>query len=250
MPRLITSIPASRFASTLRSSSANMYGGIASRRSEGPSSLFFVGCCHRSRKTRRPSVCRGPGEQLAELSGVDLLGPTGQLDVEIVADLDLELPTIELDHASGCSAATQEGGHRGPAGAGPRGERLPHAALEDPGADAVPRAEEAHVGAVRESSCARSPGPIATGRAPRAHSPTSIAHCGLPIETCWKRQVAPAGLQLAAAVLGPRREVCEAVLGAAELQGALALGADRRLDRPRLRQDRELVRVGPPDRRR
>ena len=44
MPRLITSIPSSRFASILRSSSANMYGGIASSRSEGAArSFFFAG---------------------------------------------------------------------------------------------------------------------------------------------------------------------------------------------------------------
>ena len=35
IPRLITSIPASRLAATLRWSSANMYGGIASSRLEG-----------------------------------------------------------------------------------------------------------------------------------------------------------------------------------------------------------------------
>ncbi len=35
IPRLITSIPSSRFSSIRRSSSANMYGGIASSRAEG-----------------------------------------------------------------------------------------------------------------------------------------------------------------------------------------------------------------------
>ena len=35
IPRLITSMPAARLSAILRSSSANMYGGIASRRLEG-----------------------------------------------------------------------------------------------------------------------------------------------------------------------------------------------------------------------
>ena len=51
----------------------------------------------------------------------------------------------------GLGAPREEGGDRGPAGAGARGERLPHPALEDPRPHPRPvDADEGDVGAVRE----------------------------------------------------------------------------------------------------
>ena len=42
------------------------------------------------------------------------------------------------------------------------------------------------------SSCASISGPIAARSRASSSSPTSIAHCGLPIETCWNSHSRPA----------------------------------------------------------
>ena len=99
IPRLITSIPASRLSATRRSSSANMYGGIASRRFEGsvramgspdcPSGPARDGCALR--------VAQRGGEARNELAREDRLGGADQAQVELVADLDLELAAVEHD---------------------------------------------------------------------------------------------------------------------------------------------------------
>src|SRR5881275_346925 len=90
-------------------------------------------------------------EFLAERAGVDAPGPAGQLHAEVVADLDLEVASVEVDGHRALAAA-KHGRDRGAAGAGSGRQRLPHAALEDAGgylAVAV-AAPERHVGAVRE----------------------------------------------------------------------------------------------------
>src|SRR6476620_6218303 len=98
MPRLITSIPSSRFASIRRSSSANMYGGIASRRWEGAARPFFlVGAAMRSRKSRSAEVFERPQQLRRELSSEERLGPARQQHRQVVPDLDLELASVELD---------------------------------------------------------------------------------------------------------------------------------------------------------
>src|SRR5215203_6776455 len=58
------------------------------------------------------------------------LGPAVEPDREILTNLHLQLTAFELDHER-AGGATEEGGHGGAAGPRARGERLPHAALED-----------------------------------------------------------------------------------------------------------------------
>src|SRR5262245_4090857 len=60
--------------------------------------------------------------------------PAGEVDVEILADVDLELAAVEAHGHRGVAAA-QDVGDRGAARAGPAGLGLPHAALEDPRTD-------------------------------------------------------------------------------------------------------------------
>ena len=64
IPRLITSTPAARLAATLRSSSANRYGGIRSRRLLGRMQLLYEVVGQAAARTRalpsRSRLCRGP----------------------------------------------------------------------------------------------------------------------------------------------------------------------------------------------
>src|SRR5206468_5458167 len=114
IPRLITSTPAARLAATLRSSSANRYGGISARRSLGLIELLL--------------------EVVTELAAVHGPGPAGQVDVEVRAEEDVEPAAVEFD-ADSRRPAVEVVGDGGAGGARPRGERLPHPALEDPRAD-------------------------------------------------------------------------------------------------------------------
>src|SRR5438105_275776 len=118
MPRLITSTPAVRCSATLRSSCANAYGGMSSRRLLGFMQL--------------------PCELVAEPPAEDGSRPARELDVQILLHLDLELAAVEHHRhvrlARGAAVIRDEG-HRRAAGARPRGEGLPHPALEDARAD-------------------------------------------------------------------------------------------------------------------
>src|SRR4051812_4357672 len=131
MPSEITSTPASFFSRTLRSSSANRYGGRRSRR--------LLGCMQLSHQF------------LADSSSVHGPGPAGQVHVQILPDGDLELTAVERDGHRALYPAQ----HRGDGGAGGPGagrHRLPHPALEDARPDrAVAGASpERHVGPARE----------------------------------------------------------------------------------------------------
>src|SRR5438067_1597851 len=112
----MTSTPAARLALILRSSSANRYGGIRSRR------------------------LLGRIELLDELIGKGAVeygdSPPSQRYVKIRGDLDLELAAIE-DHLDRGAAAFQDIGYGRSSGAGAAGRCLPHPALEDPGAQAM-----------------------------------------------------------------------------------------------------------------
>src|SRR2546421_777686 len=119
MPRLITSTPAARFSAIFRSSWANAYGGMRSRRLLGFMQLLF--------------------EVLAEAALEHRPRPTRQVDLQVLADLDLELTAVEQHgHASLATIAAlfANVGDRCTGRSGPGGQRLPHPALEDPGADA------------------------------------------------------------------------------------------------------------------
>src|SRR5947209_7083533 len=109
-------MPAARLAAIFRSSSANRYGGMRARRSLGFIQL--------------------PDQVLAELGAVHGHGPAGQLHIQLIVDLDLELTAVEADGHRRVSPA-QDVGDGGTAGARARRQRLPHPALEDPRPDGV-----------------------------------------------------------------------------------------------------------------
>src|SRR5580693_6002250 len=75
MPRLITSTPAARFSAIFRSSSANAYGGIRSRRLLGFMQLLF--------------------ELLAETTREHRSRPACQVDLQILPHLDQQLAAFE-----------------------------------------------------------------------------------------------------------------------------------------------------------
>src|SRR3954447_22792926 len=85
MPSEITSTPASFLAAILRSSSANRYGGIRARRSDGCMQLL--------------------DEVGSELAPVHRDGPAGQVDVQALLHLDLELAAVEPDRDRRLAAA-------------------------------------------------------------------------------------------------------------------------------------------------
>src|ERR1700737_4855966 len=114
MPRLITSTPAARLAATLRSSSANRYGGIRSRRSLCLIKLLV--------------------KVVAEAPGIDRYRPATEVDIQVLSDHDLQFAAVEHD-LDGWRAASEPVGDGGAAGAGPGRHRLSDSALEDPRAD-------------------------------------------------------------------------------------------------------------------
>ena len=57
----------------------------------------------------------------------------------------------------------------------------------------------------------RSPGPIAPRSRSSSSSPTSIAHCGLPIETCWNAHSRPPALSVPAPSSPPEGKSFEVV---------------------------------------
>src|SRR3954449_5492954 len=115
MPSEMTSTPAAFFSEILRSSSANRYGGIRS-------SLLLA----RIRDLL--------DELVGELAPEHRDGPAGQVDVQVVLDLDLERAAVE-PHGHGAVAPAQDVGDGGAGRAGPRGHGPPHPALEDPRTD-------------------------------------------------------------------------------------------------------------------
>src|SRR3954468_3398674 len=109
MPSEITSIPCAFFSRILRSSSANRYGGMRSRRLLGLIQLLY--------------------ELVAERCGVHALRPASQGHVQVLAHLHLEVAAVEV-HRHGARPALQHVSHGGSARTGPGRERLPHAPLE------------------------------------------------------------------------------------------------------------------------
>src|SRR5690348_13795517 len=100
MPRLMTSIPAAFLAATLRSSSANMYGGMRSMRLLDRMQLL--------------------DELGRELPPEHRERPAGQVDVKVLPHLDLELAAVEA-HGDRRVAAGEHVGHGGPGRAGATG---------------------------------------------------------------------------------------------------------------------------------
>src|SRR6202012_3508396 len=114
IPRLITSMPAARLAAILRSSSANRYGGIFSRRLLGRMQLL--------------------DEIVRQGSGVDRHRPAAEGNVEILPHLDRQLAAVEHDR-DGRIAAGEHVRDGGTGRTGPARRGLSDAALEDTGAD-------------------------------------------------------------------------------------------------------------------
>src|SRR5262249_1937455 len=148
--------------------------------------------------------------------------PHGQL----LADLHLELASVQLyrELTRGSGDVRRDGG---PGRAGPRGERLPHAALEDPRAHPVSlRAEEAHVGPVREQLT------VLDLRADRGQleRPEAVPHrdraLGIADRDVLEAPGPPPRLELAATVVGAGREILRSRARPPHLQRALPLGAD------------------------
>src|SRR6059058_81800 len=150
MPRLITSAPAARSAAILRSSSANAYGGMRSRRLLG----FIQLPPHRLNGLSPPSgeLLKLAHELLAQKSAKDGQRPACQVYAQLLVYLYLELATVEHNrdpHRPGETARSGTGrggrrgrlfervGNRGAACAGAAREGLPHPALEDTRPDAV-----------------------------------------------------------------------------------------------------------------
>ena len=115
--------------------------------------------------------------------------------MEVLPDVDLELPAVEPDRDRRVAAA-QDVGDGGAAGAGARGGGLPRPALEDPRADdaRLELGEPRDVRAVREQRArARSPGRSRprSSASSSSRSATAIAHCGLPIDDVLEAPLAP-----------------------------------------------------------
>jgi hypothetical protein len=114
--------------------------------------------------------------------------------VEILLHLDLEVAAVQAD-GDGRVAAAQHVRDRGAAGAGSRGQRLP-APRSKIRARMLPSASGAKkLTFVRrgKSGLCSICGPTAerSRASTSAGSASAMAHCGLPIETCWNRHVRP-----------------------------------------------------------
>src|SRR5262249_23348507 len=134
IPRLTTSTPAARLARTLRSSSANRYGGIRSRR------LL----------RRMQLLDEGFGECAAEHRH----RPPRQFDVQLVGDLDAEHTAVkdDRDRRRGARGPVHHVSDSRAGGAGSARRGPPPPALEDPAPDrpGLELGEPRHVGPVRE----------------------------------------------------------------------------------------------------
>ena len=232
-------MPAARLSAIRRSSSWNMYGGIASRR--------FDGVCDshgRGNLLTQLGQCRD--ELRRELAGADRLGPAGQAHVQVLGDLDLELAAVELDRDRALGTPRRKRSPRR------RWRRCRRRASPPRLARRSAPARGCRRSAGRRRWCgwgrARWPsisGPIAPRSSCSSSSPTTIAHCGLPIETCWNSHSRPACAEDAAAVGLALGEVLRRGRRPAHVDRAGALRGDRRRDRPGHRGDREDVLVGP-----
>src|SRR3954470_19661061 len=114
MPRLITSMPCAFFSAILRSSWANRYGGMRSRRLLRLIQLL--------------------DELVAERRGIHAPRPASQDHVQVLPHVHLEVAAVEM-YGHRALAALQDIGHGGAARAGPGRHRLADAPLEDTGRD-------------------------------------------------------------------------------------------------------------------
>ena len=145
IPSEITSTPAAFFSAILRSSCANRYGGIRSRRSTRSA-------CSSFRKSSDERA-REHGDR-----------PAGQVHVQVLAHLDVSSPPSSAHGRPRDVAAAQHVRDGGAGRAGAGGERLADAALEDARADrgrAPARRTRRRSCGSGTARCARSRGPSA-----------------------------------------------------------------------------------------
>ena len=165
--------------------------------------------------------------------------------MQVLVDVDRQLAAVELARHRRVAAA-QHVGDRGAAGAGARGASSPprRARRSARGCGRARQRAVQNDTLVRLGNSAWCSMPRADARrgpAPRARraSGTRIAHCGLPIVTCWK----PTSARRPAArrAVGRPREVLGLQPRAAHVDAARALVEDRRADLAGGRLDRELA---------
>ena len=159
-----------------------------------------------------------------------------EVDVQVLVDVDLSSPPSSST-VTGESPPRSTWATAAPQAPVPERLRLPHAALEDPRADAVGRelGPERHVRAVGEARRrARSAGRSRPGRAPRARRASATRIALLRVAD---RDV----LEAPARRSRPRRSSARA----AHVDAARVLAGDRRADLARGGLDRERARVGP-----
>src|SRR3954471_23014797 len=181
-----------------------------------------------------------------QLAGKDRLRPAIELHVQILGDRDLQFTAFELDDQRALGAA-EEGGDGGAAGTGAGGERLPHPALEDAGADpaAVDR-EEGDVGPVREELVPFDSRPdLSQVELVELLLDDDDRALRVADRDVLELPAAPAGLKRAAAVLAPGGEVLRSGRGATHVDRAGQLAGDGWPDRPGGGADRELVLIRP-----
>ena len=240
MPRLITSTPAARFAAILRSSWANAYGGMRSRRLLGLMQLLFEVLAEVPANTGRAQ----PVRVTCRSSPTSTSSSPPSSETTTVAVRAPRLLILGV-------------GDGGAARAGPRGQRLPHPALEDPRADAgrlaALRACElgvpGHVGAVGEARVASIAGPIAAEVERRRAPPRSRR--GSRTGGCRSRRGgSPTRGRRRSSCAAPVRRPAGEVRRSARLARPMSTEhvsgpGDRRADPAGGGADRELVAVGP-----
>ena len=193
MPSEITSTPAAFFSAIFCSSSREQVGRDA---------LQAFGRPHRR-------ALQLGHELVRELAAEDGLGPPGERHVEIGADLDLELAAVQLD---GHRAARLR---RSTAATAAPDAPVPEASVSPTPRSKI-RARTRPSPSTRKndtlvrfgnSSLCSIGGPIVARSSSSRPSSTRIAHCGLPMLTCWNSNSRPSDDHRAAAVLAPGREV-------------------------------------------
>src|SRR4051812_44151814 len=219
-------MPCAFFSAILRSSWANRYGGMRSRRLLDLIQLLR--------------------ELVAEGSFVDRARPAGEVNVQVLADVDLEIAAVEMDRDRAVAAAQRER-HRGAGRAGARRQRLPHAALEDASGDLAlgVAPPERHVRAVGEQLVRLD------RRADEAEVDLleAVAHLDRALRVADRDVLEaelPAGdAEGSDAIVAAAREVLRSQLCATHVHAAAVRARDRRPDLAGGGLDRERVGVGP-----
>ena len=242
-------------ARTPRASQRDVESGARRAASAGTPTFFVNGARHEGAfdaqsliaalEGARLAAQLGRASSVAELAAVDRDRPAGEVDLQRLVDVDLELAAVERDgdrrrRRRAARTRPPRRTRRCPTTASPprRARRSGRGSRPAP----VGHQNETFVRLGNCGSCSIA-GPIA-GRSSASSSAapaTRIAHCGLPIGTCWKRRPATSPVPSGAA----GREVLGAQPRAPHVDAARRRAEDRRADLAGRGLDRELVLVGP-----